>query len=313
MTTDVQAIVNTPENPIVQIDRAMFTRIEEQQQRVGETSTRLIRATNEHKDAKKAHDSATETLNGLIAAMVRKVNGISDHAPTPLFDNMSEAIDAANSDPVVQKLLNRMIDHGISHLNALVVAGYDEAQRADLAAYLDALDLQLKAETARANAEAEGQTEGLPEAPPAPEVPAFLVPQEPEPIPDAHVIEALSHRNIELKKKHIALMTREQRAAVLAWDAQCHEVQTRLGEAVTFDDLPAPPSFVLNPKELEPADTDDTPDRGEAADTDATAQVQKPKKARAPRRSSSTFRNSPKLAGNVHKISDRKRGKAARS
>lgn len=280
--------VNDPDNPIVQIDREIFARIEEQQTRVGETARSLSAAAEEHKEAKKAHESALSTLTAWVAAMIRKVNGIPDHAPLPLFDNQTDAIAAAQADPIVQAFLNRLIDHGVTHLNLLVIAGYDEGQRHELETYLNALDARKVA-----LAQPEG-FEPLPEV----VVPDFLVPQEPEPIADQHVVEALAHRNIVLKKKHIRLMNAEQRALVLAWDAKCHEVETRLGEAVTADDMPEVPSFVIKPKELEAStDTAEAADTGDTADTSHAVSARVKKPARAPRRSSKQFKNSPKLAG----------------
>ena len=172
----IEAVTNTPDNPIVQIDRKMFARIEEQQSTVAFTSERLQKAAKDHKDAKNAHDSAMETLTAMVRNMIRVVNG--EGSDTPLFDNMNDAIDQATSDPIVSKLVARMLDHQLTHVNALIVAGYDEDQRNKLTAYLDALDLRVQAEAARVNAEAEGQTEGLPEVPDAPEMPAFLAPVE---------------------------------------------------------------------------------------------------------------------------------------
>lgn len=281
-------ITNDPENPIVNIDRRLFARIEEQQIRVSETDIRLRRAAEDHKDAKKAHEAATTTLTALVAAMVRKVNG--EPSDTPLFDNMNDAIDAAESDPVVTKLLSRMLDHGISHVNALIVAGYDEAQLNELSTYLDAMD---------ARKVALQQPEGF-EPVPEVEVPAFLQPDATPEVTDQEVIDALAAQKIALKKKHIRLLTAEHRAVVMEWTAAMVEVQTRLGEAVTFDDLPPAPSFVINPTELEPRVE-------EAEATEAAAEEPAPKKARTPRRSSKTFKNTPRVAGKVTKAKGRKR------
>lgn len=293
--------VNTPDNPIVQIDRALFARIEEQQERVGETDRKLKLAAEEHKDAKKAHDTATATLTALVAAMVRRVNG--QPSDTPLFDNMNDAIDSATSDPIVTKLLERMLHHQLTHVNALIVAGYDEEQRNELATYLDALDLRVKAEAARVNAEAEGQTDNLPEVPEAPEMPAFLAPVE---ISDEEVGAALREVKVEMKKKHIRLMSQDQRRMALDYSAGVQAAQLKLGEAVTYDDLPPCPSFIISPKELEAAKAEPETADGDEARTPESA----PKKARAPRRSSKEFKNTPRIAGKVKKAKGRRAGAA---
>jgi len=202
------------------------------------------------------------------------------------------------ADRVVKALLNRLIDHGVTHLNLLVIAGYDEAQRHELETYLDALDARKAA-----LAQPEG-FEPLPEV----VVPAFLAPEAAPAITDQQVTDALTAASVAMKKKHIRLMDASRRAEVVAWSAAVVAVHARLGEAVTFDDLPPAPAFVINPSELEPsAETDET---GEAPDTDGTSQAvdlaTERKPARAPRRSSATFKNSPKMAGKVSKATGRK-------
>ncbi len=269
---------------MIAIDRSLFKRIEDQTERVTETENALKRAAEEHKDAKKAHEAATMTLTGLVNAMIRRANG--KPSDTPLFDNMSDAIDSAASDPIVTTLVNRMIDHGLTHINALIVAGYDEAQRDELAKYLDALDRRKAALD---------QPDGF-ELVPEVEVPAFLQPQE---ISDHEVSSALREIKIEMKREHVALMTQEQRRQVLEYCAAVQAVYQRLGEAVTMDDLPDAPSFVMAPAELErEAEGEEEADTTQAADAEPVAE---PKKTRAPRRSSKEFKNSPRMAGKVKK------------
>jgi Arc/MetJ family transcription regulator len=296
---NTETIVNTPNSEIVHIDRAMFARIEEQQATVAFTDGKLRKAAEAHKDAKKDHENALETLKALVGAMIRRVNGEPEGAELPLFDNQTDAIEAANADPVVSKLVSRMLDHGISHVNALVVAGYDEEQRNELAQYLEAMDLRK---------DRLAQPEGFE---PVPEVvvPAFLLPQEDEAITDSEVADALRAVRVELKKKHIRLMSPAQRRETLDWSAQVQEVTERLGEAVTMDDLPPAPSYIMAPKELEAAAADGDTITGDGSG-DALPAIdeadQTPKKARAPRRSSKDFKNSPRMAGKIKKANGRK-------
>jgi hypothetical protein len=296
MSPETETAINTPDSPIVHIDRAMFARIEEQQQTVAFTDGKLRKAAEAHKDAKKDHENALETLKALVGAMIRRVNGEPEGAALPLFDNQTDAIEAANADPIVSKLVSRMLDHGISHVNALIVAGYDEDQRNELAAYLDAMDLRK---------EALGQPEGF-EPVPDVVVPAFLVEQE---ISEEEVGGALREVKIEMKKKHIRLMSQEQRRMALDYSAGVQAVQLRLGEAVTYDDLPAAPSFIISPKELEAAAAGDTltGDGSGKALPALEEGEQKPKTALAPRRSSKTFKNTPRVAGKVSPVKGRKR------
>lgn len=294
MSTDT--VANAPDNPIVQIDRKMFERIEDQQLRVNRTELALRSAAEEHKEAKKAHDNASATLTALVAAMVRRVNGETDGAALPLFDNQTDAIDAATKNPVVSKLIDRMLGHNLTHVNALIVAGYDHEQRQELTTYLDALDLRVKAEAARVNAEAEGQTDDLPEVPEAPEMPAFLAPVE---ISEEEVGGALREVKIDMKKKHIRLMSQDQRRQALEYSAGVQAAQLRLGEAVTYDDLPPAPSFIISPKELEAQAHQDELETADGAE--ARTPESAPKKARAPRRSSKEFKNTPRIASKVKK------------
>lgn len=297
MSETQTATAATPDPNAVLIDRSMFERIEEQSERVRQTETALKQAAEEHKEAKKDHEAALLTMTGLVNAMIRRANG--EPSDTPLFDNMNDAIDSATSDPIVTGLVNRMIDHGLTHINALIVAGYSEDQRDELRKYLDSLDVR-KAALA--------QPDGF-EPVPEVEVPAFLQPQEEREIGDEEVSGALREIQVEMKRKHISLMTQAQRREVLDYSAAVQAVYERLGEAVTFDDLPSAPSFVMAPAELERAAqaSEDATDEPEPVTDETPA----PKKARAPRRSSKEFTNKPRMAGKVKKAKG-KRSEAVR-
>lgn len=284
MSENQTATTATPDPNAVLIDRSMFDRIQQQALAVTETETKLKSAAAAHKEAKQTHESALLTMQGLVNAMIRRANG--EPSDTPLFDSMTDAIDSATSDPIVTGLVNRMIDHGLTHVNALIVAGYSEDQRDELRKYLDALDRR-KAVLA--------QPEGF-EPVPDVEVPAFLQAQEEREIGDEEVSGALREIQVEMKRKHISLMTQAQRREVLDYSAAVQAVHLKLGEAVTFDDLPTAPSFVMAPAELERAAK-----ASEDAAEDTDEETPTPKKARAPRRSSKEFKNSPRMAGKVKK------------
>lgn len=300
------AATATPDPNAVLIDRSMFDRIQQQALAVTETETKLKSVAAAHKEAKQTHESALLTMQGLVNAMIRHANG--EPSDTPLFDNMNDAIDSATSDPIVTGLVNRMIDHGLTHVNALIVAGYSEDQRDELRKYLDALDerrFALKVSTEMPNTV--GGVEATVEIPPVPDMPAFLQPQDAQPqgtepereIGDEEVSGALREIQVEMKRKHISLMTQAQRREVLDYSAAVQAVHLKLGEAVTYDDLPSAPSFVMAPAELEraaKASEEATEDAEPVAD-----ETPAPKKARAPRRSSKEFTNSPRMAGKVKK------------
>ncbi len=280
--TESQTIPTTDQpapDPQVHIHRKTFERIEGLRKRVAETTVTLDRAAREHKDAKSAHETATTNLSSAVSDMVNEVNGISK---LPLFDNQTDAIARAEADPVAQKLLSRMLDHGVTNVNALIVAGYDEAQRNELAAYLDALD-------ARKKAESEGAWGShLPELP---EMPAFIAPgvQSEDEITD--LVVRLTEQGLTLKAEHIAALTNDQWNEVDTWLSECDRVKTEKGEALVMDDLPAAPSYLVQPGEVLPA-AEPEPDY---IDEITGTKSDQPKKPRAPRRSSAEFTNRPRV------------------
>jgi hypothetical protein len=263
-------------DPQVHIHRKTFERIEGLRTRVAETTIALDRASREHKEAKSAHETAQSNLSVAVSDMLDEVNGISK---LPLFDNQTDAIAKAEADPVAQKLLARMLDHEITHLNVLVVAGYSEDQRAELAAYLDALD-------AWKAAEAEGQSELL--EPPTP--PAFLAETSEPPMTEEQADAfscQLQEEGIEIATRVLLRMTLEQRQDVAKWLNDTRQVKAEKGEALTVEDLPPAPSYILNPAELTAA--------GDVLDEAKPPAAEPKTTARTARRSSSKFQNRPRV------------------
>lgn len=107
----------------------------------------------------------------------------------------------------------------------------------------------------------------------------------------AAVVASLDSQGIELAERHLKKLTAEQRTAIVAWVDACHEVEKAKGRDVTAADLPQAPDYVLNPKLLDGADA---PAMDPAAG-DVLADA-KPATPRAPRRSSKTFTNPPRVA-----------------
>lgn len=182
------------------------------------------------KGAKKYLEAAQETLESLIRRFT------TPEADLPLFTNQSEKLDAANADPVVSKLVERLLARG-HDVNTLIVFGYTEDERAQVAKYLDILDAN-EAEFARV---ADGSETATIETC---EVPAFLVPQPLTAIEVADLIGRLSAADLAIAPEEIEAWKQTQLADAKAWLAQVEAVKSAKGDAVTFDDLPAVPEWL---------------------------------------------------------------------
>jgi hypothetical protein len=159
---------------------------------------------------------------------------------------------------------------------------------AELAAYLDALD-------ARKAAEADGQGELL--EPPVP--PAFLAEQSHERTDEEvdALIESLLADGLALGADVIRRLSPAQWAEVQAWLGETARIKADKGEALTADDLPAVPSYLLNPAELTAA--------GDVLDETTPPAAEPKTTARTARRPSSKFQNRPRVvkgkrAGKAH-------------
>lgn len=107
---------------------------------------------------------------------------------------------------------------------------------------------------------------------------------ESEGLTDAAIAEALQQVGVELKPKQLAAMTPAQRSETLQWVGLYQVAREQ-----NAPELPAAPSFILSPAELTAAgDVLDAPPAKPKAQAKAA-------KERAPRRSSKTFKNSPRL------------------
>jgi hypothetical protein len=102
---------------------------------------------------------------------------------------------------------------------------------------------------------------------------------------DEAIAEALSQVGVELKPKQLAALTAAQRSETVQWIGEYQRARER-NEPV----LPSMPSYIFNPAELEEAG--DVMEEQEAAIPPSTSKAQ-----RAPRRSSSKFKNGPRLVG----------------
>lgn len=116
---------------------------------------------------------------------------------------------------------------------------------------------------------------------------------------EQRVVRVLSEFKIELQPGQLMGFSSDRQLQLLTWAKTVDELNAVA--TTTHDDLPKPPAFLFERKVTKKAV------KAIVAAAEATA-----RKPRAPRRSSAEFKNTPRVAGTVHKITDRKRGKAVR-
>jgi hypothetical protein len=222
------------------LEEKAFAVLVDMRQRVNETLARFNAANEDAKSKKKAYEASREAFEREFDRLVAKTRG----KVLPLF-SQSDKIEAANNDPIVRRLVERLIDAG-HDVNALVVFGYTELERNQVTAYLDARD-------AHAKARADGTNGDLPDV----EVPAFLLLQDDEPLSDEAVddwITDLQAQGLEVSPERVRALTTDQRHEVGGWLDAVTEIHARKGEAVTVDDLPAPPVCLMHPVTSDQAD-----------------------------------------------------------
>lgn len=252
-----------PSSSVVEVDRNVLATVADMHERVAVARAAYNTAKVIMKDKKQALENAQESFE---TACKRLMAGPPPELP--LFTNQSDAIAAANADPVVTKIVERLLSHG-HDTNALLVAGYTADERQQLLAWLDAMD--------RYEAECEDLA-NEPEAivPEAPEPPAFLTP---DPLTAIEVAD-LTNRLIEAGYRFdpqtvIAEWTPVLVAEVRSWLSAVEAVKDQKREALTFEDLPPAPAWLNGiPQEPEPereaSDDVDADDLGEAdEDTEA--------------------------------------------
>ncbi len=110
------------------------------------------------------------------------------------------------------------------------------------------------------------------------------------PVSDGEIRSALKESAIELSPAHLKALTPQHREEILGWAKDCRTIRETKGKEVTYDDLPPPMSYLMNPAELGIAPVPD-PAAGDILNDPPKAK----KKARAPRRSSKAFTNKPRI------------------
>lgn len=233
--------------PTVIIEESRFTSLVDLCTRVNRAKAEFDDAAEEAKSARKAYEAARETFEKEFDRLVRATQG----EDLPLF-SQQDVLDSANADPVVSKLVDRMLARDLD-VNNLVVSGYTEAERNQLSQWLDAMDAF--------DAAPQDGVEMV-----KPEMPAFLVPQPLTPVEVASCIERLSAEGVEVDEADVEGWSLRQRAEVTAYLEASARIRAEKGDAVTYDDLPEPPEWLVSPE-----DDDDEDEAVEGASAEANA------------------------------------------
>jgi hypothetical protein len=221
-------------------------------------------ARREFEDAKerlKVKKTRLEALQESFEAAFRRLISGAQAGELPLFANQSEVLDRANSDPVVSALTDRLLARG-HDVNVLVVAGYNEDERAAVTAYLDTCDLNDAAIARVAGTDEVADVVAV-------EVPAFLIPQPLSSIEIAHLMDRLSTAGLnEVTPDAIEAWGIGTRAEVEAWLDEAERIKAEKGDALVYDDLPEPPACLADADEDEDAEDEDGGDE-DGGDDDA--------------------------------------------
>lgn len=213
--------------------------------RVEEARVRMNAAKENAKALTKAHDGAREVFEAQFDRIVRRAKG----EDLPLF-NQSELLDRAQADPVVMKLVDRLLANG-HDVNAIIVAGYTQDERHEAEQYLDAMD-----EDKKLREESGGTAANVID------IPAFLLPQPLTPIEVADLAQRLKSEDFTVTPEQLAEFSKAQIADVRDFLDKSKAVRAEKGDAVTFDDLPDAPEFLIdaNDPTVDTSDDDETTD-----------------------------------------------------
>lgn len=217
---------------------------------VVEYHAQVEEARREFEDAKerlKSRKNRLESLQESFETAFRRL--ITKGGELPLFANQSEMVEAANNDPVVSSIVDRLLERGFD-VNAVLVAGYTEDERNEVIAYLDAAD-----------AVAEGDQE--------PEPPAFLTPQLTA-VEIADLITRLADAELSVEADTIESWGPGSLHDVRAWLDACDAVTAEKGDAIVVDDLPPAPAWLIASMQSEDDDeaADDEQDDEPEEDVD---------------------------------------------
>jgi hypothetical protein len=212
------------ESRLLEVDPKRFGALSDMRKGVNEALVRFNVANEDAKAKKKIYEAARTAFEREFDRFVANVNG----EDLPLF-SQRDVLDRAHADPVVMKLVDRLLAAGFD-VNAILVAGYTQDERAQASAYLDAVD---------------HLTSGEGEHDPVPEPPAFLLPQPLTPVEIADLGKRLADAELNITVEQIASYGKAQIAEVRDWLDRVDAIAKDKGEALTADDLPEPPAFLV--------------------------------------------------------------------
>jgi hypothetical protein len=209
-----------------------FATLVDLRQRCEEARARYNSAAEDAKSKKKAFEGAREVFETNFDRIVKRTKG----EDLPLF-NQSELLERAQADPVVMKLVDRLLANG-HDVNAIIVAGYTQDERAQASAYLDALDAVVgRVVTGEAS-------DSLADS--VVDVPAFLLPQPLTPIELADLAKRLKAEDFTVTPEQLAEFSKAQIAEVRDFLDKSKAVRAEKDDSVTFDDLPDAPEFLID-------------------------------------------------------------------
>ena len=238
------------EMPTVTVDEKLFQEVKRQHARVLEARGEYESSREETKRYKASLEGAQSTLE----VLVRRLTSTADDLP--LFKNQSEQIEAANADPIVRKIVDRLISLG-HDVNALIVMGYTEEERGQVLVWLDVVD-QVVRDTPECD------------TPVLPDPPAFLLPQPLTPVEIADLMTQIGAEGYLCTMEELAERTAVDIANLRHWLKSSAAVKAEKGDAVTFDDLPTAPEWLtaLAPDVTGDIDQDDAEHEAEETSDD---------------------------------------------
>lgn len=218
------------ESRLLEVDPKRFAALSDMRKGVGEALVRFNVANEDAKAKKKIYDAARSAFEREFDRFVANVNG----EDLPLF-SQKDVLDRAQADPVVMKLVDRLLGAG-HDVNAILVSGYSQNERAEAEKYLDTRD-------AWDEAGKRGEGIGADALEPAP--PSFLLPQPLTPIEIADLGKRLADVELTITVEQLANFGKAQVAEIRDYLDRVDAIEKDKGEALTANDLPEPPAFLV--------------------------------------------------------------------
>lgn len=201
---------------MVSVERDRMEQLAHLQEEAERRKATWDEAVSDAKDAKGEYDEAKKKVDAALKSLIRNLRGESD---LPLF-SQADAVEKAKADPVAAKLTERLIDAGF-RVNLLVVFGYDEARRNQVAAYLDALESE--------------------DVDVVPERPEFLDPPRDE---DALAAGLAEMCVVDIPAEKLATLSDEDFDAAMAHLQAVSAIHMERGGEIVLSDVPALPAFL---------------------------------------------------------------------